>query len=235
LPIWDAVLVCDSRKESSGAALGSESLALPFIMSGDRRIQNVRRMACNLLNQAQSMGQDMNHSLQPETALANSTASIAQVGPTPDEVAMLLCSRDGQLQPFTETILLVEDDAFVREVAGEILRSAGYRVLRARSAEEGLKTYRECGAQVDMLLTDIVLPGESGPALAQKLRLENPALKILLITGYIEKMRNWMEGKSEECLPKPFSAQSLLQRVRRVLDERGKPGGRAFKHAAGGA
>jgi len=146
---------------------------------------------------------------------------------------MLLCARDGQLQSFTETILFVEDEAFVREVAGEVLRSAGYRVLLARSAEEGLKTYLERGEQFDMLLTDVVLPGESGPALAHKLRLENPALKILLITGYIEKMRNGMEGEAEECLPKPFSAESLLQRVRRVLDEREKSAGRAFKHAAG--
>jgi CheY-like chemotaxis protein len=146
---------------------------------------------------------------------------------------MLLCGRNGQLQPFTETILFVEDEVFVREVAGEILGSAGYRVLRARSTEEAFGTYQQCGCQVDLLLTDIVLPGDSGAALARKLRVENPAIKILFITGYVEKMADWIDGDREQCLRKPFSAQALLQTVRQVLDERGKSGGRAFRHAAG--
>jgi CheY-like chemotaxis protein len=146
---------------------------------------------------------------------------------------MLLCARDGQVQSFTETILFVEDEDFVREVAGEILRSAGYRVLCARSTEEALITYKECRGRVDLLLTDVVLPGESGPTLARKLRIENPVIKTLFITGYIDRMRKMVENALEEWLSKPFSAQALLQRVRHVLDEPGRSKGNVFRHAAG--
>ncbi len=87
-----------------------------------------------------------------------------------------------------QTILLVEDEAFVREVTCEVLRSAGYRVLTAKNATEAMQAYEVRGDEVDLLLSDVVLPGESGRVLAGKLRRENPWLKILLVTGYAEQM-----------------------------------------------
>src|SRR5579863_10786088 len=72
------------------------------------------------------------------------------------------------------TILFVEDEAFVREVACEVLRSAGYRVLIAKNAGEAQKIYDEEGAAIDLLLTDIVMPGETGRALAARLQARNP-------------------------------------------------------------
>ena len=116
-----------------------------------------------------------------------------------------------------ETILLVEDEAFVRNVTCEVLQSAGYEVLSAKNAVEAIQLYDESAGEVDLLLSDVVLPGETGWALACKLRRENPLLEILLITGYAEQM-GLRETKPEEFLAKPFSTETLLRRVRQLLD-----------------
>ena len=133
-----------------------------------------------------------------------------------------------------KTILLVEDEAFVREVTCEVLRSAGYRVLTAKNATEAICIYEARGDEVELLLSDVVLPGESGRVLAGKLRRENPCLKILLVTGYAEQMgpRGTMQ---EECLAKPFSTEALLGRVRQLLDCVGLAVGAEYQltHACG--
>ncbi len=115
------------------------------------------------------------------------------------------------------TILYVEDEAFVREVTCEVLRSAGYRVLSAKNAAEATRMYEKTGCDVELLLSDVVLPGESGLVLAGKLRRANPQLKILLVTGYPEQM-GVQDAMHAECLAKPFSSEVLLERVRGLLD-----------------
>ena len=133
-----------------------------------------------------------------------------------------------------ETILFVEDEAFVREVTGEVLRSAGYRVLTAKNATEATGVYDQRRGEVELLLTDVVLPGETGRALAGRLRRENPGLKVLLVTGYAEQM-GLREAMREECLAKPFSTEVLLRRVRQVLDRREQWSGSEdlLRHAGG--
>jgi two-component system cell cycle sensor histidine kinase/response regulator CckA len=132
------------------------------------------------------------------------------------------------------TILLVEDEPFVRDVTCEVLRSAGYLVISAKNATEAARAYdSRCGA-VDLLLSDVVLPGETGWALAGRLRRQNPRLKVLLVTGYEEEMR-LREVECEECLAKPFSTEVLLLRVRELLN---RPEvttwyGEPVRHAAG--
>jgi CheY-like chemotaxis protein len=115
----------------------------------------------------------------------------------------------------SRTILLVEDETFVREVASEVLRAAGYRVLTAKSAAEAVRIF-ENGFDIDLLLTDVVLPGETGRVLAERLRRANPQLPVLLATGYGEQMAR---ETSEECLAKPFSSEDLLGRVRQLLEK----------------
>jgi CheY-like chemotaxis protein len=117
-----------------------------------------------------------------------------------------------------ETILYVEDEAFVRDVTCEVLRSAGYRVITARNAKEAMRYYDDCRGQVELLLTDVVLPGETGLVLAGRLRGEDPDLKVLLVTGYGEQMGR-RGAEHEECLAKPFSTEVLLQSVRHLLDQ----------------
>lgn len=116
-----------------------------------------------------------------------------------------------------EKILLVEDEAFVREVTGEVLRSAGYQVLTARNAVEAVRAYEQNRGEVDLLLTDVILPGETGRTLAAKLRRNNPGLKVLLVTGYADQMA-LREAGYAETLVKPFSAGALLLRVREAID-----------------
>src|SRR5271163_279694 len=104
----------------------------------------------------------------------------------PEEAAWF-CSTEAS---GPQTILFVEDETFVRRVASEVLRSAGYRVLIARDAGEATRVYHAHLGAVDLLLSDVILPGESGRTLAARLREDNPRLKVLLITGYIEQMNS---------------------------------------------
>ncbi len=137
----------------------------------------------------------------------------------------------------TQTILLVEDEAFVREVTGEVLRSAGYRVLTAKNAAEAMLIYEARGNEVELLLSDVVLPGESGRILAGKLRRENPWLKVLLVSGYAEQIGP-CGTMQEEFLAKPFSTDVLLGRVRQALGRVRLPVGgteSVLKHACGTA
>lgn len=115
-------------------------------------------------------------------------------------------------------ILLVEDDGFVREVAGETLRSAGYHVLEARDAAGAREAFERFGEAVDLLLTDVVLPRKNGRELARELSLLCPGLKIVYISGYPENhVAHNRENDSMFYLPKPFSADALLQKVQAVL------------------
>ena len=118
-----------------------------------------------------------------------------------------------------ETILLVEDEAFVRDVTSEVLRAAGYEVLTAGDAAEAVGVYAGRRGNVGLLLSDVILPGENGRALAGRLRRESPELKVLLVTGYAEQMGL----REEECLAKPFSTDVLLRTVREMLDRTGLP------------
>ncbi len=119
------------------------------------------------------------------------------------------------------TILLVEDETFLREVTSEILESAGYRVLKTRNAAEALSVFGECKAIVRLLLTDVVLPGQNGRDLANDLRSVSPKLKIIFISGYPENVvtRHGIQADGMFYLPKPFSLQSLTRKVKQVLEE----------------
>jgi two-component system, cell cycle sensor histidine kinase and response regulator CckA len=120
----------------------------------------------------------------------------------------------------TNTILVVEDEAFVREAACDILESEGYRVLRARNAAEAQAAFHRQQGSVQLLLSDVVLPGQNGPALAKDLRGAHPSLKAIFISGYPENTvtKYGLTASQMSYLPKPFSAESLLHKVRQVLE-----------------
>jgi CheY-like chemotaxis protein len=119
-----------------------------------------------------------------------------------------------------ETILLVEDEEFVRTATAEVLESAGYRVVTAGTAEQALVAYRSCCWPVDLLLADIVMPGMNGRELAIELEKFYPRTRILLMSGYAEQLACWESSAcGKQCLAKPFSILMLLRRVREVLDK----------------
>jgi two-component system cell cycle sensor histidine kinase/response regulator CckA len=120
------------------------------------------------------------------------------------------------------TILVVEDEAFVREAACDILESEGYRVLRARNAAEAQAAFHRHKGAVQLLLSDVVLPGQNGPALAKDLRATCPTLRAVFISGYPLNTvtRYGLRTEHMSYLPKPFSGESLLGKVRQVLESK---------------
>lgn len=122
------------------------------------------------------------------------------------------------------TILVVEDEAFVREAACDILECGGYQVLRAGDAVEALAAFRRQEDSVQLLLSDVVLPGQNGLALANALRAARPAVRILFISGYANSVTKYgLTTGQMAYLPKPFSAESLLGKVKEVLESAEQP------------
>jgi two-component system cell cycle sensor histidine kinase/response regulator CckA len=115
------------------------------------------------------------------------------------------------------SILLVEDETFVREVTAEILIAAGYHVLKARSAVEAVREFRRHKGEVALLLVDIVLPGKNGRDMAKELMKEEPRLKTVFISGYPESAMEQGLTRNTTYLPKPFSLGSLMQKIRDVI------------------
>jgi len=120
----------------------------------------------------------------------------------------------------SETILVVEDDPAVRSLASEILRSFGYTVLVAASADEGCSASRSHAGQLHLLLTDVVLPGANGREMATEILRERPGLMILYMSGYPDESIRKIIGTegSVQFLQKPFTPLVLATRVRSVLN-----------------
>ena len=117
-----------------------------------------------------------------------------------------------------ETILLVEDEGFVRKVTAEVLESAGYKLVIARSGTEALDSYRRLSEPVDLLLADVVMPGMSGRHLAAEFENLCPRARVLLMSGHAGQLATCQASAySKTYLAKPFSARTLLKKVREVL------------------
>lgn len=150
--------------------------------------------------------------LQSEPGQGTVARLLFPLEPPPDVVP-----RHGR-----ETLLLVDDDPLVREAATEMLESLGYRVLTAGSGAEALAAL-ETEPEVALLLTDVVMPGMNGVALAEEAKRRRPALKVLLATGQAQVARlvssaGGMQGELP-LLPKPFRPALLAAQVRHALDE----------------
>jgi PAS domain S-box-containing protein len=121
-----------------------------------------------------------------------------------------------------ETILLVEDEEQVRRLVGSALRSFGYAVLEAAHAEEALEL-AEATAHIDLLLTDIVMPGLNGHELAQRLVASRPGLRVLFTSGYPADaaLREGIAAARAAYLEKPYLPDELARKIRFVLDGQG--------------
>ncbi len=117
-----------------------------------------------------------------------------------------------------ETILLVEDEDAVRVFGARALRNKGYTVLEARTGEGALELLGD-GAHIDLLITDMVMPGMDGGTLAGKVREHRPDMKIILISGYSEDVirGDVVNQPDTHFLPKPFSLKQLAEKVREVM------------------
>ena len=122
----------------------------------------------------------------------------------------------------SETILLVEDEDAVRDLTRRCLEARGYRVLQASSAEDAERVVATHPARLDLLLTDVVMPGASGPDLARRLQAERPDLNVLFVSGYTDDSMaaHRVLDPGASFLQKPFTPDTLARKVREVLDAR---------------
>jgi two-component system cell cycle sensor histidine kinase/response regulator CckA len=119
------------------------------------------------------------------------------------------------------TVMLVEDEDAVRIFAARALRNKGYEVLEANGGELALDILGRHEGEIDLLISDVVMPQMDGPTLIKKVRTERPDLKVIFISGYAESAfrEHLDEGADYELLPKPFSLQELASKVKEVLEE----------------
>jgi len=119
----------------------------------------------------------------------------------------------------TETILLVEDESAVREVAVTALRSYGYAVIEAADADEACRLYTSREKPIHLLLTDVVMPGMNGVELAKRLRAMDPQLKVVFVSGYADSIivRQGAPGDAANFVQKPYRPRLLASKIREVL------------------
>jgi two-component system cell cycle sensor histidine kinase/response regulator CckA len=119
-----------------------------------------------------------------------------------------------------ETVLLVEDNEGARELSRRVLSSLGYTLLEARDGQEALRLAAEYPGAIHLLLTDVVLPGMSGTALAGQLARSRPGLKTLYMSGYTDNAiaHHGVLDAGVAFLQKPFGPAELARKVRAVLD-----------------
>lgn len=118
-----------------------------------------------------------------------------------------------------ETILIAEDEVALREVTRQSLETAGYRVLEAKDAQDAIHIAEEYGKPIDLLLTDMVMPLMSGPALAQAVRRIRPDIKVAYVSGHAEALvQHPLDDDKATFLQKPFTRGALLNEIRQLLD-----------------
>jgi CheY-like chemotaxis protein len=121
-----------------------------------------------------------------------------------------------------EQVLLIDDEAVVREIGGEMLDALGIGCIKAENGEEGIRLYQKNRSAVGLVILDIEMPGISGDKVYETLKEINPNLKILLTSGYA---RNYLEAKyfkqkldETYFLPKPFQMEQFTRKVKFLIE-----------------
>jgi two-component system, cell cycle sensor histidine kinase and response regulator CckA len=121
-----------------------------------------------------------------------------------------------------ETILLVDDEEFIRTIAREILEMKGYKVVEATQGEEAVRIYRDRRDDIDLIILDMAMPVMGGRDAFMKLREHNPIAKVVLATGYSRDsdLADVMKLGINGFIEKPYRVEELASVIRRVLDEK---------------
>ena len=120
-----------------------------------------------------------------------------------------------------ETVLVVEDDHVIRRATVRILKASGYMTLSARDGGEALRVAREFSGAINLLLSDVIMPGEDGRTAAKRIVEKYPSARVLFMSGYTDSiiLRQGVELDEINFIHKPFTSSALLKKVRAVLDE----------------
>jgi len=160
--------------------------------------------------------------IEVQSALGKGTtikAFFPLIDPPPERVEK---TEPGTALPRgTETVLIVEDDASVRQLAKRSLEAQGYSVLIAVDGQEGLKTAREHAGRIHLVLADVVMPQMDGRAMGDWLKAVFPEIKILFTSGYVapDDANDRLFESGAGFLPKPFNTATLVLKVREILDQ----------------
>jgi len=142
---------------------------------------------------------------------------ICQESASEDGMTLLPCVSAND-RPRRRTILLVEDEPFVRAATCGILESAGFEVLPAEDAQDAMAVYHACKRGIDLVMTDMVLPGRTGLQLGQDLRQRSPEIVILVTSGYSNPE---YETEAPELrtyfLAKPYSRRTLVEKIEKIF------------------
>ena len=122
-----------------------------------------------------------------------------------------------------QTILLVEDERMIRRVMCEVLEREGYRVLACADPREGIDAFQQHAGQIDLLLTDVMMPGMNGREMTNQILKIRPELRVVFMSGYTEStLRQQEQAEPQvEYLQKPFRVETLTRKIAQVL---GAPG-----------
>jgi PAS domain S-box-containing protein len=137
-----------------------------------------------------------------------------------DAPAVTLAQRPRDRGLATATVLLVEDEHALRRVAARILRKEGYRVLEAANAADALQVSADHDGPIELLLTDVVMPTTSGPALAAELTRHRTSMRVLFVSGYADDRSASHIPADGAFLEKPFTPDALLRKLRETLEIR---------------
>jgi CheY-like chemotaxis protein len=144
---------------------------------------------------------------------------VEQIVDAPDQSRV-----DGPPLHGSETILLVEDQDAIRDLASEFLKGSGYTILEARDGIEAFQLAQQHHGEIDLLLTDVVMPRMGGPELAIRLANLRPQMKVIYMSGYTEfaKDNRKLAESQKVILQKPFALVTLARKVREVLGVQGR-------------
>jgi two-component system cell cycle sensor histidine kinase/response regulator CckA len=122
------------------------------------------------------------------------------------------------------TILLVEDEAPVRAFSASALMNKGYTVLEAESGHQALDIVKEAGGTIQLIISDVIMPGLNGTAMVEEIRKNYPDIPVIFISGYAEDMfeDHYTRGKEFNFLPKPYTLKQLASKVKEVLQDSSK-------------
>ena len=140
--------------------------------------------------------------------------------PPHDQSAAVQFEESDDVVGGTETILLVDDEAALREIGSRSLRAHGYKVITAGSGEDALARYKQGGAYIDLVIMDISMPGMGGHKCLRKILKLTPEAKVIIASGYARGMqhRDVMASGASGYIVKPFRTAELLKSVREALD-----------------